>query len=80
VPNKAHRNLREMLDTHVPDDGLWKRWKRFLDHEDPHIALRAFEMALHYRFGKPVQTLVGEENAPAIKIDVSAIPQFRESA
>jgi hypothetical protein len=36
--------------------------------------MKAFELMLHYRFGKPVQPVVGEELAPPIKIDISAIP------
>jgi hypothetical protein len=36
--------------------------------------MKAFELALHYMFGKPAQPQVGEENAPPIKIDISAIP------
>jgi len=31
-------------------------------------------------FGKPAQPVVGEELAPPIKIDISAIPKFRVPA
>jgi hypothetical protein len=42
--------------------------------KDPQIAMKAFELMLHYRFGRPVQPVAGEEMAPPIKIDISAIP------
>lgn len=77
VPNKAHRDLKELLDAHVPDDELWKRWQKKLDSKDEHISLKALELVLHYRFGKPVQPIVGSEEQPPIQINVSAIPQFR---
>jgi hypothetical protein len=42
--------------------------------------MKALEVALHYMFGKPVQAVVSEEQAPPIKINISAIPQFRVPA
>lgn len=77
VPNKAHRDLKELLDAHVPDDELWKRWQKKLDSKDEHISLKALELVLHYRFGKPVQPIVGDAEQPPIQINVSAIPKFR---
>lgn len=77
VPNKAHRDLRELLDKNLPDDQLWKLWKKKLYSQNENVALKALELALHYRFGKPVQPVSGVEDAPAIKIDISAIPKFR---
>jgi hypothetical protein len=43
--------------------------------KNPHVAMKAFELAIHYMFGKPVQPVAGEEMAPPIKIDISAIPR-----
>lgn len=77
VPNKAHRDLRELLDKNLDDETLWKLWKKKLFSQNENVALKALELALHYRFGKPVQPLVGVEEAPPIKIDISAIPKFR---
>jgi hypothetical protein len=38
--------------------------------------MKAFELMLHYRFGRPVQPVAGgDEEAPPIKIDISAIPK-----
>jgi hypothetical protein len=37
--------------------------------------MKAFELAIHYMFGKPVQSVVGKDFAPPIKIDISAIPR-----
>jgi hypothetical protein len=44
------------------------------------IRWEAFKLAQSYMFGKPVQPVVGEEMAPPIKIDISAIPMKRELA
>lgn len=77
VPNKQQRDLKSLLDDRVPDEDLWRRWKKFLDSDDEHTAMKAFELVLHYRFGKPVQPIVGSEDQPPIQINVSAIPQFR---
>lgn len=77
VPNKAHRDLRELLDKNLDDVSLWKLWKKKLYSRNENVALKALELALHYRFGKPVQPLIGVEDAPPIKIDISAIPKFR---
>lgn len=77
VPNRQQRDLKGLLDQHVPDDDLWRRWKKKLDSKDEHISMKALELVLHYRFGKPVQPIVGDELAPPIQINVSAIPQFR---
>jgi hypothetical protein len=35
---------------------------------------------LHYRFGRPVQPVVGEDSAPPTKIDISAIPKHHVKA
>jgi hypothetical protein len=59
---------------------LAKLWEKKLNSKNPHVAMKAFELALHYMFGKPAQPQVGEENAPPIKIDISAIPKFRVRA
>jgi hypothetical protein len=42
--------------------------------------MKALEVALHYMFGKPVQAVVSDEQAPPIKIDISAIPKYRQRA
>jgi hypothetical protein len=61
----------------LPKDELEKLWNEKLRSKDEHIAMKAFELALHYMFGKPVQPEVSQEQAPPIKIDISAIPQHR---
>jgi hypothetical protein len=78
--NNATVELKQMLARMVPEKQLERMWWKQLRSRDPHIAYKAFELMLHYRFGKPVQPIVGEENAPPIKIDISAIPKFRVKA
>jgi hypothetical protein len=58
----------------LPEEELARLWKQKLYSKDPHVAFEAFKLANHYLFGKPVQPVVGEELAPPIKIDISAIP------
>jgi hypothetical protein len=72
--NKGTESIKILLSTLLPEEELAKLWKKKLYSKDPHIAMKAFEMAVHYMFGKPVQPVAGEELAPPIKIDISAIP------
>jgi hypothetical protein len=59
----------------VPEKELEALWRKKLGHKDPAIAMKAFELMLHYRFGRPVQPVAGgDEEAAPIKIDISAIP------
>jgi hypothetical protein len=74
VPNLATVAIKELLNSKVSDEELWKLWKKKLYSKDPHIATKALELVLHYKYGKPIQPIVGEELAPPIKIDISAIP------
>jgi hypothetical protein len=78
--NKAAESIKALLNTLLPEDELAELWKKKLYHKDPHVALEAFKLANHYLFGKPVQPVVGEELAPPIKIDISAIPKHRVRA
>ena len=74
-PNNVAIELKQMLHDMVPEEELRRRWMKYLNCKDWHISWKAFELMCHYRFGKPVQPIVGEEFAPPIKIDISAIPQ-----
>jgi hypothetical protein len=78
--NHVTVQLKQLLNNLLPEPMLEKMWWKHLHSKDEHVAIKAFEMMLHYRFGKPVITITGEENAPPIKIDISAIPKFREKA
>lgn len=80
TPNHATAELKELLNTMLSRKKLERLWKRKLFHKDPAIAMKAFEMAQHYMFGKPQQPLVGEEHQSPIHIDISAIPKFRVKA
>jgi hypothetical protein len=73
--NKGTDSIKTLLNTLLPEEELAKLWKKKLYSKDPHIAMKAFELAIHYMFGKPVQSVVGEDFAPPIKIDISAIPR-----
>jgi len=66
--------MKALLTEMLTDDRLKKEWNKWLRHSDPRIAFEAFKLANAYLFGKPVQAVAGEENAPSIKIDISAIP------
>ena len=72
--------MKALLAEMLPDDRLTKEWNKWLRHSDPRIAFEAFKLAQFYLFGKPVQSVVGDEEAPPIKIDISAIPKFRVKA
>ena len=66
--------MKSLLAEMLPDDRLKKEWNKWLRHSDPRIAFEAFKLANAYLVGKPVQAVAGEEMAPPIKIDISAIP------
>jgi hypothetical protein len=74
VPNLATVAIKELLNSKVSDEELWKLWKKKLYSKDPHIAIKALELVLHYKYGKRIQPIVGEELAPPLKINISAIP------
>jgi hypothetical protein len=78
--NKGTDSIKTLLNTLLPEEELARLWKQKLYSKDPHVAMKAFEMAVHYMFGKPVLPVVGEEFAPPLKIDISAIPKFRVPA
>jgi hypothetical protein len=76
--NKAKAEIKELLNGLLPPDELRKRWKFFLDHRDPQIRYKAFELANAYMFGKPVVAIAGAEDQPPVMINISAIPRKRE--
>lgn len=78
--NIVGTDLKQLLNRMYPEDVLERMWRAKMRSKDPHLAFKAFELMLHYRFGKPIQPIVGEENAPPIKIDISAIPSYRVKA
>jgi hypothetical protein len=78
--NTASAGIKTLLGEVLCDAELKRRWKRWLGHRDEHIAFEAFKLALSYLYGKPVQPVIGEESAPPLRIDISAIPAHRELA
>jgi len=76
--NNATESIKALLNTLLPEDELAELWNKKLRSKNEHVSMKALELALHYMFGKPVQPIVGEELAPPIKIDISAIPQHRK--
>jgi hypothetical protein len=80
VPNHATLAIKDLLNRELPQEDQARLWHKHLNNKDPHIAIKAFEMANHYLYGKPVQPIVGEELAPPIRIDISAIPKHRVKA
>lgn len=50
--------------------------ERLRKDRDPRVRLDIVKLALSYLYGKPMQS--GEEDAPPMRIDISAIPRNRE--
>jgi hypothetical protein len=78
--NKATESIKDLLLCVLEDSRNRQEWEYWLKHKDPHYRWEAFKLAQFYMFGKPVQPVASEEMAPPIKIDISAIPQFRVKA
>jgi hypothetical protein len=78
--NIASEGVKQILGSIYTAEAQTKEWKRWAKHKDPRLAFETFKLALSYLYGKPVQKIVGEEEAVPIKIDVSAIPSYREPA
>ena len=78
--NIASAGIKTLLGEVLCDAELKRRWKRWLGHRDERIAFEAFKLALSYLYGKPVQPVAGDESAPPLRIDISAIPSHRELA
>ena len=72
--NKGADSIKTLLNTLLPEEELAGLWEQKLYSKNPRIAMKAFDMAMQYMFGRPVQPVAGEELAPPIKIDISAIP------
>ena len=78
--NKVTAEIKATLHGLLPPDEFRRRWIFFLDHRDPNIRWKAWELANAYMFGKPVMPISGAEDQPPILINVSAIPKVRERA
>jgi hypothetical protein len=78
--NKGTDSIKTLLNTLLPEEELAGLWKQKLYSKNPHVAMKAFELAIRYMFGKPVQPVASEELAPPIKIDISAIPKHQVKA
>lgn len=78
TPNRATAPIKELLAEILHDEELRKQWKKWLGHKDEKIAFEAFKLSQAYMFGKPIQPIVGEEELPPVRIDISAIPLKRE--
>ena len=76
--NVATAGIKALLAQVLSDSELKRRWKKWLGHRDQHIAFEAFKLALAYLYGKLIQPIVGEDVAPPVHIDISAIPFRRE--
>jgi hypothetical protein len=80
TPNKVTDGIKQLLNRVLHEKELEKRWRYFLDHRDPQIRYKTFELANAYMFGKPVMPIQGAEDAPPVHIDISAIPMKRKRA
>ena len=78
--NEATLGVKEILARVCTEQVQEKDWRKRRSHKDPRIALEGFKLAQAYMHGKPVQPLAEVEESPPIKIDISAIPQYRELA
>jgi hypothetical protein len=78
--NKAALGVKEILARVYTEQVQEKDWRTWRSHKDPRIAWEAFKLAQAYMHGKPVPPLAEVEESPPIKIDISAIPSYRELA
>jgi hypothetical protein len=78
--NLASEGVKEILGSIYTAEAQTREWKKWAKHKDPRIAFETFKLALSYLYGKPAQTIVGQEEAVPIEIDCSAIPCYREPA
>lgn len=76
--NIATAEIKALLAEVLSDAELKRRWKKWLGHRNQRIAFEAFKLALSYLYGKPIQSIVGEDVVPPVHIDISAIPFKRE--
>lgn len=73
TPNRATTNIKMLLDRILPEDVLEQLWRKYLFCKNQEIGFRAFEMAMHYRYGKPRSDDKTEDALPR-SFDISAIP------
>jgi hypothetical protein len=72
--------LRRKLQEEHPDIELWQDIISERAGRDWWLQITDALNHTANRFGKPVQAVAGEELAPPIRIDISAIPKFRVPA
>jgi len=80
VRNKASASVKDLLAKVYSEDDFIEDFELLRKSKDDRIRLEILKLALSYQYGKPVQPVVGEELAPPIKIDISAIPSHRVPA
>lgn len=80
TPNKATQGIKDLLAELFDDEETKKRWLFYLNHKDPGVSWKAFELYNAYRFCKPPLPVVGSEQQPPVKINISAIPMSRKRA
>jgi hypothetical protein len=78
TPNKVTDSIKALLNELFPEARLKREWEFHLKHEVSSTRFRTFEMVNHYLFGKPVMPVIGSEDQPPVRIDISAIPHKRE--
>jgi hypothetical protein len=57
TPNKATKQVREIVASVLTPEMEAKAWKRWLSHKDDAIAWDAFKLAMAYKHGKPSNTV-----------------------
>ena len=78
--NVASEGVKQILGSIYTAEAQTREWKRWSKHKDPRIAFETFKPALSYLYGKPAQTIAGEEEAAPNDVNVSAMPCYREPA
>ena len=71
--NNVTIELKALIDRMLPADELEQLWKEKLYSKDEWVAMKALELALMYRHGKPKTADEDSSDAPLI-IDISAMP------
>jgi hypothetical protein len=78
VRNKVTADVKELIGKVCDEAQLIATAQVLLQSKDERIRFDTLKLLLYYQFGKPVQPIVGAEDLPPVKIDLSAIPMSHE--
>jgi hypothetical protein len=78
VRNKLTLDAKDLIAKFCGQEELIEKLEMLFNSKDERTVLDIVKTLMAYQYGKPVQQLVGSEEVPPVRIDVSGIPMSHE--